>query len=528
MKSIITCFVATFLCVCVSAQKRNMIPNGDFETIHGDQVAQWSIGSGMRFNSVDDADAVIRGTHSLHIEGQMVRGNSLLISDRIFTVSRGETYELRFKAVCTGTEDAVVEPYLECQYSNAHFPGENLFESKTITIPCDGVVREYTLETVSLHVFGTGNTICTYTVFLLNFLSMQGLDSYLIVDDIEIVRTDPYGDVVGNIKTNPEFLDNLNTYWLYSEQGYFLSNVTVNQKSSVRISMYPIGTAAKRGYSCFTGSSTFWKEHENSNWEIRITMESDFTNSDAKLFINGDEKVFKYLVPPGSEGEGGYECEIKEGLHTYTFDYLPKEKGGALQEGMASGDLLFDLYFGNPDRGVVYIHSFYMVEKTDVASLSVVMPEKVEIGRSVPVGIWANPTHANNQVTLAVSNLNGAVQRNENGEWIYTQLKEGECTVQAVSQENPLVVARWTVDPLLTSTPFVSSDAMDYYVDKASGQLILRGLQGGETIELIDTGGQVIRAVQDRSSISISGLKKGVYLLRISRNGQTIVKKIMN
>lgn len=534
MKKAAVFIVLMSLGLALPAQKRTLIPNGDFETAPGGEPGGWSIGSGMHITAPGTEDSAIRGEYALHIDGKAVKSNSLLLCDHAFAVAKNEIYQLKFKAFCTGSEEAVITPYLECQYGSGHFPGENLFDNRQVTIPCDGQVREYVLNAEPLEGFGTGNMVCSYTVFLINFLQMQGRDSYLTIDDIQVIRTDRFGEALGNIKTNPEFTDLFTTYWLYTERGHTLSNATEGGRNYAKIDLIPGKIVPpKTGYSCFTGSCAFWKEHENRNWEIRVTLEADFAAPDAKFFINGDEKVFKYLVPresiTGLTGTGGFTFELKEGLHTYTFDYLAKDKGGAFHTGYKSGDLLFDLNFGTAEEGTVWVHSFYVVEKQEVTGLSIDMPGKVEIGQSVPVTIWANPTHADNQVELSVSNGNGAVELDETGVWQYTQLSPGECILTAVSKENVSVQATKSVEEeSLTSVRYIATDGIEIYVNRVSGLLVLEGLDGGETLELIHPAGNIVRTVRSQSVISIAGLERGVYFLRISKDGQFVVSKFLN
>ncbi len=450
MKIQLTFLLWAALSLSSYAQKRNMIPNGDFESPSNNESAGWTLGSGMYLTETSGNDKPIRGDYSLCIDGKTLKSNSQFTVQRPFTVSKDEKYRLKFKAYCTGTSNAVVEPYIACHYGNGHLPGENLFNSQTITVPCDGKVREYALDALPINQVGMGNNLCDYTLFILDFAQMQGWNSRLVIDDIQLIRIDPYGEAMGNIKTNPEFTDLLSKYWFYTERGNTASTVKEGDHTIVQITLNPTTIIPpKTGYSCFTGSSVFWKEHETRNWEIRITVDADFTTPDAKLFVNGDSKVFSYLVPresiTGTTGTGGYTFELKEGLHTYIFNYTSKDKGGAFNPGYVAGELLLDLNFGTAESGTASIHSFYMIEKVELTALTLHMPETIAVGQTVPVDVWATPTHANNQVTLSVSNDNGSITRDENGVWQYTQLKAGECTLTATSTEKPSITSTLTV-----------------------------------------------------------------------------------
>ena len=54
MKRTITFVILSIiLCISVSAQKRNMLPNSRFETLNGAELAEWKLGSGMHFNTTN-------------------------------------------------------------------------------------------------------------------------------------------------------------------------------------------------------------------------------------------------------------------------------------------------------------------------------------------------------------------------------------------------------------------------------------------------------------------------------------------
>ena len=384
----------------------------------------------------------------MHIAGNSIVGSSILTSNRTFAISRSEEYQLKFKAKCTGTQAAVIKPSLECQWEAGHLPGENLFDSKTASVPADGVVREYVITGQSIDLL-SGNTGCDYAVFFLNFSDMIGKDAVLTIDDVQLIRADKFGEAVGNVDINPEFTDGLTNYWLYTEQAHTLNLDFYGDGDYAlsRIDLVPTSTytGTGNGYSCFTKSFLYWQEFDTRNWSVKLTMNSDFSTSAAKLFINGDANYFKFLAPresiTGPTGTGGYTFAVQSGLHTYTFDYLAKDNGGALKPGNNSGRLYIDLNFGTQASGTVEILSQSFVEKLDLTALTIEMPNEVAIGETVPVNVWANPTNANNQVALTVNNDNGVVALDSKGVWQYTQLKSGECVITATSKESTGITA---------------------------------------------------------------------------------------
>ena len=69
---------------------------------------------------------------------------------------------------------------------------------------------------------------------------------------------------------------------------------------------------------------------------------------------------------------------------------------------------------------------------------------------------------------------------------------------------------------------------ISFFVDKESKLVNINGLSGAEKIELININGQTIKTVYGQSSVSIDSLEKGLYVLRISYEGNTKVYKLIN
>lgn len=412
----------------LSAQNRNMLLNGDFED---DLTNGW-------VNSSSNAASIITTGG--------IRGNSLkvtpiasdidMLQRRIvnlqkYVASYGEQYQVTFKAKTIGTGGTVqVAPELNLReninqyrnlFSDVDVDQNNLHTNKRIDIVADGMVHTYTLTSKTVGQFENNQfQQADFMDFLFNFYVPENMG--LIVDDVELIRLDKEWDA--NIKLNSEFAlgpygadITAASYWTFD--GYSFTRQTNYNNTGKDVAIVTPTNTATGG---FTGYANFLDIHNTSTkqWTMQFTIESTVERTDARYSVNSS----------GGAIASATTFTIHQGTFTYSFPIsIPSNLNAQTL------NLWMDINVGssNPQSNVIF-HNFYLIETIALKSFEIMMPQEVLIDNSVPVAIWANPTSADNAVTLSVNNELGEVTQNADRTWSYKALAEGEVTITATSK----------------------------------------------------------------------------------------------
>lgn len=512
MKRSTTIFLCMMMVISVFAQKRNMLPNADFEVFNGEEYANWMFsGPGIYSTDVSLGDVPIRGNGSIHVDGDYVSGESFLRSTQIYTANYSEQYKLTFKAYSVNA-DAPINASLTVLWDGVE---EEIFPLEPITIKQGDTPSEYSVTTKIIGL-ETAPTIkhTDRMWFALNLTSVpKGV--IVVIDDLEMVRVDAGGEWNANIKTNGDFtyfdvdansIPILPNYWTFGDF-YKVNQAQADGKNVAEVVISSGRT--DETFNCFTGSYFMWNDQTFKNWQVQFTASSTVENADAGFALNGDALVNKIPFTPFT---------LKREKTTYTFDWP------AMENGDVNSVIWLDIDLGK-GAGTVTIYDFFVIEKIDLQSLSIEMPDNVAVGQTVPVKIWAAPTNADNLVDLTV--VGAASVKKENGVWYYTQNAEGTATLTATSKVNGAVKAEKSVSGSTSVNEVNDTNALLAYYDAAANSIKLNGLQGGETLQLISITGQIVLNTPAQEVIPAAQLQQGIYLLKVTGNNTTESKKII-
>lgn len=508
MKKTMTILLCLLVAFSVFGQKRNMLPNADFEVFNEDEYLHWMFsGPGIYSTDLGLGDVPIRDNGSIHVDGDYVSEESFLRSTQIYTANYTEQYKLTFKAYST-TADADIKASLIMMWAGEE---DEIFPDQPITIAQGDTPQEYSITT---NMVGSGTKFkqTDRMWFALDFTSVPK-GTFVVVDDLELVRVDAGGEWNANIKINGDFTyfdvdDNsspiIPNYWTFGDF-FKLNQAQVDGKNVAQIVISSGRT--DETYNCFTGGYFMWNDQTFKNWQVQFTASSTVENADAGFALNGEVLTNTIPYTPFT---------LKREKTTYSFDWIPKEDGDV------SSQVWLDVDLGK-GAGTVTMYNFYVIEKIDLQSLVIEMPDNVAVGQTVPVKIWAAPTNADNSVELTVSGA-GSVKK-ENGVWYYTRDGEAASTITASSKVNNTIKAEKTISGSSSVNEAVGANVIAAYNAEA-GCFVIGGLQGAEILEVFSVTGQMLLNTAAQAVVPAS-LAQGVYMLKISDGNAVKLQKVI-
>ncbi|NLO71358.1 MAG: T9SS type A sorting domain-containing protein [Porphyromonadaceae bacterium] len=487
----ITVFLAILVSFSVFSQKRNMIPNSNFEA----GTALWVPSEGSVGVQVSNVNP-INGEYSLSANGAEVNDKAIIASDQFLTANFGEQYKLTFKAKAEGG-DAAVKASLLMYWAADRY---ELFSDQNVTVSGSDV-KEYSLTSSVVGAAGMKQTDRMELAF-----DFTGLAAGVTVtiDDVQLVRIDDGGEWNGSIKINGDFSlwenNGFPNYWVFNGDGTNFYSITKNETTGT--ADVNIAEGRTTSFNCFTANIFMHYPHTFKDWDIVFTIESD-VDREVHFALNSED-TYPNRIP-------STPFTINKGVHTYIFPWLEKE------DVHGWGQIWMDTDLGAIPGKVTY-HSFYIIERIPLQTLTIEMPKTVAVGTKIPVSLWANPTNADNEVTLTVDNPAGKVEK-ENGIWYYTQLSKGQVTINATSIVDQTIKTTFVVNEILSSTNELNLENINAKYSK--GYITVNGLEGNELINLYNVQGQQVKSVYNKNTINVSDFLNGVYILQVNRAGYT-------
>lgn len=429
MKKTITFLLCVFAACSLFAQHRNMLLNADFEN---ELTNGWIDGISGKATIISDGG--IRGK-SLKVVQTTDIGSIYerrIINQQQYAASYGEQFQVTFKAKATGTGSVTVKPEFNTRISGNYTDlfSNVSYDGREITL--DGIVRTYTFQS---------NTVVAqadYMDFLLNFNVSDGAE--LIIDDVELIRVS--NDWSGNVNMNGDFTQNINYnalggYFMYNGDGSASSIVIDTNNKTALVSITASGT------TILTERTSFPDERRTAGKKYRVRFDAEITSGSN---ITGFYARINSTNSQFATQDLGYIASFESGIQTYISPNV-----WIMASGNNGSELYLDVQIYG--TGTITFHKFYLEEVIDLISLSIDMPQEVLVDATVPVGIWANPTSADNAVTLSVDDgALGVVTQNSDGTWSYEALAEGAVTITATSKADGTKTDAFTVNNVTAAT----------------------------------------------------------------------------
>lgn len=485
------------ICFSSQAQRRNMLSNADFETLNNGNLTDWSPnGNGIFPTDVNYGDIVVDGQTSLAVYGSGGIDSAYtkvsLNCPRFFTTNYGDQFKFKFTANLVGVASTTVNVVFQMNWGAD--VGYLFNDEVTLT---QGT-HEYTITSKRVGDVGT-IPVSDRTLFSIQFGKVP-IDAKVFVDDLEL--TNITNNWTGNIKTNWNFQHPTDLYEFWT----FGSYSAALDKTDPANNIAKVTVNGATAYDCFTGRCFMWAENSNKHYQFEVTASASTPIDGNFIQAGNDQSLPVYLSS---------NFNLTTQKQTFVMDW----PASAIP---AAATYYLDMRFGAtaPVGTVISIYEWKVNEVIDLTGISIVMPDNVASGATVPVTIWASPTDADNAVELTATS--GTVSQ-VNGEWFFTS-NGSASTLTATSKVNSAFTASKTVG-VATAVNNPISENIVVYPTQVRSTLYIKGIESNATIDIYNNIGQLVRTAHHVTTLSVSDLIPGIYIANIKSGMATVARK---